>query len=237
MQDFQYLWARNLVQESGRAGRDGLPAKAIIMFSRKDIRTAMGVYMKGKESSISSDEGLEASAHIKYLSDAKNKIREVLFYCSNMYQCHKQAIVNYFAWPEDPLPQESTDNPVYIDAQSDALKMLEVINVITKMEQQQQITRNNVVDVFRQSQAKDVKSRFGHLAVYQEKFTRKLKTKEDAFLLLDDLVLRKIVEEDIILNRTSTGQNYTCSIFVLDLVEDALAKVSIENWKYLIKAK
>ncbi|CAB4475669.1 unnamed protein product [Rhizophagus irregularis] len=115
--------------------------------------------------------------------------------------------------------------------------MLEVINVITKMEQQQQITRNNVVDVFRQSQAKDVKSRFGHLAVYQEKFTRKLKTKEDAFLLLDDLVLRKIVEEDIILNRTSTGQNYTCSIFVLGLVEDALAKVSIENWKYLIKAK
>ncbi|PKC56716.1 hypothetical protein RhiirA1_401926 [Rhizophagus irregularis] len=217
MQDFQYLWARNLVQESGRAGRDGLPAKAIIMFSQKDIRTAMGVYMKGKESLISSDEGLEASAHIKYLSDAKNKIREVLFYCSNMYQCHKQAIVNYFAWPEDPLPQEY--------AQSDALKMLEVINVITKMEQQQQITRNNVVDVFRQSQAKDVKSRFGHLAVYQEKFTRKLKTKEDAFLLLDDLVLRKIVEEDIILNRTSTGQNYTCSIFVLGLVEDALAKI------------
>ena len=39
----------NLVQESGRAGRDGLPAKAIIMFSRKDIRTAMGVYTKGKE--------------------------------------------------------------------------------------------------------------------------------------------------------------------------------------------
>ncbi|PKY46252.1 P-loop containing nucleoside triphosphate hydrolase protein [Rhizophagus irregularis] len=34
---------------NGRAGRDGLPAKAIIMFSRKDIRTAMGVYMKGKE--------------------------------------------------------------------------------------------------------------------------------------------------------------------------------------------
>lgn len=79
--------------------------------------------------------------------------------------------------------------------------------------------------------------RFSALTTYQEKFTRKLKTKEDAFLLLDNLVLRKIVEEDIILNRTSTGQNYTCSIFVLGLVEDALAKVSIENWKYLIKAK
>lgn len=105
--------------------------------------------------------------------------------------------------------------------------MLEVINVITKIEQQ--ITRNNVVDVFRQSQAKDVKSQFSHLAVYQEKFKRKLKTKEDAFLLLDDLILRKIVEEDIILSRSSTGQTYTCNIFIFGLVEDALSKASIEN--------
>src|SRR5213082_160852 len=153
-------------------------------------------------SSISSEEGLEASNRIKYLSDSKNKIREVLFFCSTIYQCRKQAIVNYFAWPEDPSPQEcnicdncirrATDNPVYTDVRSDMLKMLEVINVITEMGQQQ-ITRNNVVDVFRQSQAKDIKSRFGHLAVYKENFTRKLKTKEDAFLLLDELILRKIV--------------------------------------------
>ncbi len=113
--------------------------------------------------------------------------------------------------------------------------MLKVINVITKMEQQ--ITRNNVVDVFRQSQAKDVKSQFSHLAVYQEKFKRKLKTKEDAFLLLDDLILRKIVEEDIILSRSSTGQTYTCNIFIFGLVEDALSKASMENWKYLIKIR
>ncbi|CAJ0766385.1 7613_t:CDS:2, partial [Entrophospora sp. SA101] len=45
--------------------------------------------------------------------------------------------------------------------------------------------------------AKDIKNQFGHLPVYQEKFPRILKTKEDAFLLLDDLVLRKLVEEDI----------------------------------------
>jgi hypothetical protein len=115
--------------------------------------------------------------------------------------------------------------------------MLEIINVITKMEQQQQITRNNVVDVFRQSQIKDVKNRFGHLSIYQEKFTRKLKTKEDAFLLLDDLILRKLVEEDIILNRSSTGQTYTCSVLIFGLAENALAKANTENWKYLIKTK
>ncbi|GBB92844.1 hypothetical protein RclHR1_20650002 [Rhizophagus clarus] len=111
---------------NGRAGRDGLPAKAIIMFSQKDIRTVMGVYSGGKDSnSILSEEGLEASNRIKYLSDAKYKIREVLFYCSTVYQCRKQAISNYFAWPGDPVSQEctlcdncirrATDNPVYID--------------------------------------------------------------------------------------------------------------------------
>lgn len=42
--------------------------------------------------------------------------------------------------------------------------MLEIINVTTKMHQQ--ITRNNIVDVFRRSQAKEVKSQFGNLAVY-----------------------------------------------------------------------
>ncbi|CAG8684064.1 19507_t:CDS:2, partial [Rhizophagus irregularis] len=174
----------------------------------------MGVYSGGKNSnSISSEEELEASNRIKYLSDTKHKIREVLFYCSTVYQCRKQAISNYFAWPGDPVPQECTlcdncirrvtDNPVYIDVQSDVLKMLEIINVTTKMHQQ--ITRNNIVDVFRRSQAKEVKSQF-----------------EDALLLLDDLILRKIVEKDIILNRSSTGQTCTCSVFIFGLAEDAL---------------
>ena len=66
------------------------------------------------------------------------------------------------------------------------------------------ITKNNIIDVFRQSQVKDVKSWFSHLLIYQEKFTRKLKTKEDVLLLLNDLILYKIVE-DIILNRSLTG--------------------------------
>ncbi|RHZ69701.1 hypothetical protein Glove_280g39 [Diversispora epigaea] len=99
----------SIVQKSGHAGRDRLPAKAIIFFNRKDIKTVIGVYIGGQRQ-------------------------------------HKSA----------PL---------------------------TKTEQQ--IIRNNVVDVFRQSQAKDIKEKF------------------------DNLILRKLVEKDIILNRLSTGQTYT----------------------------
>ena len=47
---WSYLFViENLIQKSGHAGCDGLPAKAIIMFSRKDIRAAMGVYTKDKD--------------------------------------------------------------------------------------------------------------------------------------------------------------------------------------------
>ncbi|CAJ0839989.1 2725_t:CDS:2 [Entrophospora sp. SA101] len=86
-----------------------------------------------------------------------------------------------------------------------------------------------------QSQAKDIKNQFGHLPVYQEKFPRILKTKEDAFLLLDDLVLRKLVEEDIVLTRSSAGQTCVGSVSILGLTEDAFAKANNQNWIYLIK--
>ncbi|CAB4426068.1 unnamed protein product [Rhizophagus irregularis] len=111
--------------------------------------------------------------------------------------------------------------------------MLEIIKIITS--ERQQITRNNVVDVFRQSQAKDVKNKFGELPIYLEKFSRKLKTKEDAFLLLDDLVLRDLVEEDIILTRSPTAQTFTCSVFILGITDGAIAKTITEDWRYLIK--
>ena len=113
------------------------------------------------------------------------------------------------------------------------MKMLEIIKIITS--EKQQITRNNVVDVFRQSQAKDVKNKFGELPVYLEKFSRKLKTKEDAFLLLDDLVLHDLVEEDIILTRSPTAQTFTCSIFIIGIADGAIAKANAEVWRYLIR--
>ncbi|CAJ0842692.1 8487_t:CDS:2 [Entrophospora sp. SA101] len=104
------------------------------------------------------------------------------------------------------------DNPSFVNVKSNMQKMLEVIDAISKVKQQ-----------------------FGHLPVYQEKFPRILKTKEDAFLLLDDLVLRKLVEEDIVLTRSSAGQTCVCSVSILGLTEDAFAKANNQNWIYLIK--
>ncbi|CAJ0643440.1 5816_t:CDS:2, partial [Entrophospora sp. SA101] len=167
----------NLMQESGCAAHDGLPAKTIVMFNRKDIRTVMGIYSGRQE--------------------------------------------------------RMADNPSFVNVKSNMQKMLEVIDAISKVKQQ--VSRNDVVNVFRQSQAKDIKNQFGHLPVYQEKFPRILKTKEDAFLLLDDLVLRKLVEEDIVLTRSSAGQTCVCSVSILGLTEDAFAKANNQNWIYLIK--
>lgn len=155
----------------------------------------------------------ESIERTKYLSEAKHKIREVLFYCSSIYQCRKKAIVDYFAWPENLASREcnicdnclcrASDNPVWVDIRADVKKMLEIIKAITS--ERQQIIRNNVIDVFHQFQAKEIKNKFREMPVYLEKFSRKLKTKEDAFLLLDDLVLRDLVKEDIILTKSPTA--------------------------------
>ncbi|RHZ58962.1 hypothetical protein Glove_366g4 [Diversispora epigaea] len=238
----------NLIQESGRAGRDGLLAKAIIMFNRKDIRTVMGVYSGGYVDSTQEQQNkhndLEILDRIKYLSNAKHKIREVLFYCFTIYQC--------------------LDKPIYVDVRSDMEKMLEVINVITKTKQQ--ITKNNIIDIFRQSQTKNVKNqafqecnicdncirRIVDKPIYvdvrsdMEKMlevinvitkTKQQITKNNIIDIFRQSQTKNVkIEENIILNRSSIG-NYSCSVFILGLVENAFEKANAQNWNYLIKTK
>ncbi|RHZ43628.1 hypothetical protein Glove_960g2 [Diversispora epigaea] len=211
------------------------------MYSRKDIRTIMGIYSDGL--SNEENEEIQNIEHNKYLSKAKQKIWEVLFYCSSIYQCRKKIIIDYFAWPEDSSSNECNicdnclrrinDKPVQIDVQTDVKKILEIVETVTS--QKQQITRNNIIDIFRQSQAKEVKNQFGELPVYLEKFSRKTKTKEDAFLLLDDMILRDLIKENIILTKLASTQTLICSVFILGITDEAITKTYIENWKYFIK--
>ncbi|CAI2190098.1 9487_t:CDS:2 [Funneliformis geosporum] len=80
------------------------------------------------------------------------------------------------------------------------------------------------------SQAKDIKNKFGELPVYLEKFSRKLKTKEYVFLLLDDLILCDLVKENIILTRLPMAQTFTCSVFIISIADGAIAKTNTEDW-------
>ncbi|RHZ84328.1 hypothetical protein Glove_83g55 [Diversispora epigaea] len=161
---------------------------------------------------------------------SKQKIRKILFYCSSIYQCRKKAIIEYFAWPEDSIPtrvpQKRSESRIgsglhYVE------RILEIIKSITS--EKQQVTRNNIIDIFRQSQAKEVKNQFGELPVYLKNYSRKLKTKEDSFLLLDDMILRNLVIEDIILTKLPTTQILTCSIFILGITDEAFLKVKSEK--------
>ncbi|CAI2193130.1 4769_t:CDS:2, partial [Funneliformis geosporum] len=75
-------------------------------------------------------------------------------------------IIDYFAWSEDPASKECNICDNCLQRASD------------------KPVWSQVKDQF---QAKDVKNKFRELPVYLEKFSRKLKTKENAFLLLDNL--------------------------------------------------
>ncbi|RHZ46886.1 hypothetical protein Glove_606g26 [Diversispora epigaea] len=161
----------NLVQESGRAGCDGLPAKSIVIEENEEIQNI---------------------EHNKYLSKAKQKIREVLFYCSSIYQCRKKIIIDYFAWPEDSSSNECNicdnclrrinDKPVQIDVQTDVKKILEIVETVT-----------------------------------------------------NDMILRGLIKENIILTKLASTQTLICSVFILGITDEAITKAYIENWKYFIK--
>jgi hypothetical protein len=135
------------------------PGNLYIFYLMERIIFMLINYMKNylKPISINANEEkgeTELIERVKYLSEAKHKICEVLFYCSLIYQCRKRAIVDYFAWPGDSGSKECgicdncfqhiSDNPVWIDIKTDVKKMLEIIKIITN--ERQQITRNNIVD-------------------------------------------------------------------------------------------
>ena len=80
-------------QEIGRAGRDGLPAKASIYYSQGDFGIASFLIQKGAESQISRR------------TEALNKFRQ---YLGEAEICRQQMIDNYFATGK--LPKESDNN-------------------------------------------------------------------------------------------------------------------------------
>nr|CAG8616865.1 8250_t:CDS:10 [Entrophospora candida] len=201
------------------------PLKALIDDQVLELTNA-GIPCCGLYASTSQPDNKE-----RFLEDILKIINEIevgkcIIYCASVKGCE-----NLLSELQDKVAKEII--AMYHDVKLDMQKMLKVIDEITKVKQQ--VTGNDVVDVFRQSQAKDIKNQFGHLPIYQEKFSRILKTKEDAFLLLDDLVLRKLVEEDIILTKSLSGQTFTCSIFIFGIAEDALTKANNQNWIYLVK--
>ncbi|CAB4405053.1 unnamed protein product [Rhizophagus irregularis] len=208
----------NLIQEAGRAGRDGNTATNVIFYSKKDVRINYSIVAEHwKTVSM-----IEEQRLIDKLDRAATKIFEVFYYCNSRYECRQQLIWQYQAWPNDVKP------PIK--------KLLEVVEYLTQ-ETDEQICPDDIVDVFRGGKtAKMKQKKWDNLPVYPTEKRKVLKTKELVQFALADLVVRGLVQEKIILRKTFEGsKGLSSSIVVIGVVPGAQANANIQTWYYFVK--
>lgn len=77
-------------QEAGRAGRDGSPARCILLYSKGDVRTAEFMIDHGHE-----DSGLEPSEQEEIRRRDRERLKQMTFY-STTSRCLRHFILSYF---------------------------------------------------------------------------------------------------------------------------------------------
>lgn len=131
-------------QETGRAGRDGLPARALLLYSPAD-----SARLRGLIDGISSEE----QQRIEH-----NKLNHMLAFADSSH-CRRQVLLLYFDEKMDKACGycDICDNPpTKQDATIDAQKFLSCIYRL-----QQNYGMNHIIDVLRGSESAKIK-RFGH---------------------------------------------------------------------------
>ncbi|CAB5190693.1 unnamed protein product [Rhizophagus irregularis] len=233
----------NLVQETGRAGRDHNPAKCIIFYTRHDICTNYTIITQSRES-ITEDmnDSFEANKRKEYLAKACEKIFEVVHFCEEQYICREQMLAEYFAWNGDNLspPCAHCDNCLRVqaelvhevDVKTDAIKMVEVVEeIINKLrESGKLISPKDIIQVY--CQLKCDNEELTSLNIYRKIRKKIVRTKADAQHLLDWLIIRGMVKIMINLYRPNpNGNTLQTNIHIVGVIEGVTAIVMEKNWK------
>ncbi|RHZ48037.1 hypothetical protein Glove_562g38 [Diversispora epigaea] len=204
----------NLVQESGRAGRDGNFSNHIIFYSKKDIRTNYSIIAEYKEIGGIRKESIAVNEQdlINKLERASNKIFEAWSNEVSPPVCEKC----------DNCINKITKKPKLLDGKEEIIKLLEVVKFLTQ-ERSKQISPDDIIDVFGGGKTAKVKQKkWDTLPVYPTEKRKVLKTKELISFTLLDLVVRGLVQEKIILRRPNEGNlGLSSSIIIVGVVNGA----------------
>ncbi len=84
-------------QEAGRAGRDGSPARCILLYSKGDVRTAEFLIDHGRE-----DSELSPSEQEEMRRRDKERLKQMTFYATTT-KCLRHFILSYFGESSEPM--------------------------------------------------------------------------------------------------------------------------------------
>uniref|UniRef100_U9TP61 DNA 3'-5' helicase n=1 Tax=Rhizophagus irregularis (strain DAOM 181602 / DAOM 197198 / MUCL 43194) TaxID=747089 RepID=U9TP61_RHIID len=233
----------SLIQEAGRAGRDGNTATHFIFYGKKDIRTNYSIIAEYRETA-SIIANIEQRL-INKLERATKKIFEVFYYCNSQYECRQQLIWRYQAWPNEQKPptceicdnciNRIADKPKLLDGKEEIIKLIEVVEYLTQMGEQ--IGPDDVVDIFRGGKTAKIKQKnWNTLPVYPTEKRKVLKTKDLVHFALTDLVVRGLVQEDIILRKPiESSKVLSSNIIIKGVVPGIQASANMQTWLYFVK--
>ncbi|EXX70077.1 uncharacterized protein OCT59_003264 [Rhizophagus irregularis] len=197
------------VQEIGRAGCLGQGSKAIMFYSREDIRTLLAIIGGGQENLSNHEEMHHLSDTNVTLNIKKRKIMLMALYADSIYECRQQLTYQSFQWLYDPpilqcmicdncLRQEK-DTPSIYDAQSEAVRMIQIVMLLLQHIRDPQnnmhyITREDIINVFYNNKNNNVNQKnLNKLSLYSEaRIQTRLRPQKVGMYLLDWLITEKL---------------------------------------------
>ncbi|CAG8663828.1 9365_t:CDS:2, partial [Ambispora gerdemannii] len=233
----------NLIQETGRAGRNGNDTTTIIYFSQRNLLTNSIIVFGKKESQpeFSSDTNeVTILNREKRLSDAQQKLFEVLYYLNEKYECRRQMLLRYHSWDVlqdssnmcgwcDNCQRHITDQVQQVNATNEVERILHIIETVL-IHSSAEVVPDNIVDIFLRANNAKIRARgYDQLSIYNIKDSdnlpwkpKILKTKELVKHALQEMVILGLVRQVILLRRYSpTSTTISHKVVVTGIAEDS----------------